>query len=81
MLVRRVRTDGFIDPCIPTLAAKPPSGPNWVHEIKRDGYRRIVRGEAPPFGYSRAADGLAAFEAGRPPTLGDAMLHSQFSGS
>jgi ATP-dependent DNA ligase len=39
----RVRTDGFIDPCIPTLAAKPPSGPDWVHEIKHDGYRLIVR--------------------------------------
>ena len=39
MVTRRVRTDGFIDPCIPTLAAKPPSGPGWVHEIKHDGYR------------------------------------------
>jgi hypothetical protein len=28
---------------IPTLAHKPPSGPNWVHEIKHDGYRLIVR--------------------------------------
>jgi hypothetical protein len=26
-----------------TLAAKPPSGPDWVHEIKHDGYRLIVR--------------------------------------
>ena len=43
MLSRRVRTDGFIDPCIPTLAAKAPSGPEWVHEIKHDGYRLIVR--------------------------------------
>jgi ATP-dependent DNA ligase len=43
MLARRARTDGFIDPCIPTLAAKPPSGPGWVHEIKHDGYRLIVR--------------------------------------
>jgi ATP-dependent DNA ligase len=43
MLARRVRTDGFIDPCIPTLAAKPPAGPDWVHEIKHDGYRLIVR--------------------------------------
>jgi bifunctional non-homologous end joining protein LigD len=43
MLARRVRTDGFIDPCIPTLAAKPPAGPGWVHEIKHDGYRLIVR--------------------------------------
>jgi bifunctional non-homologous end joining protein LigD len=43
MLSRRVRTDGFIDPCIPTLAAKPSSGLDWVHEIKHDGYRLIVR--------------------------------------
>ena len=43
MLARRVRTDGFIDPCIPTLAAKPPVGSDWVHEIKHDGYRLIVR--------------------------------------
>jgi bifunctional non-homologous end joining protein LigD len=48
MATRRIRTDGFVDPCIPTLAAKPPSGPGWVHEIKHDGYRLIVRrdGEA-----------------------------------
>jgi bifunctional non-homologous end joining protein LigD len=38
-----VRADGFVDPCIPTLADKPPSGPGWVHEIKHDGYRLIVR--------------------------------------
>jgi ATP-dependent DNA ligase len=45
LVTRRIRTDGFIDPCIPTLAAKPPSGPDWVHEIKHDGYRLIVRPE------------------------------------
>jgi ATP-dependent DNA ligase len=38
-----VRADGFVDPCIPTLAAKPPAGPGWVHEVKHDGYRLIVR--------------------------------------
>jgi bifunctional non-homologous end joining protein LigD len=43
MLVRRVRTDGFVDPCIPSMATKVPSGPDWVHEIKHDGYRLIVR--------------------------------------
>jgi bifunctional non-homologous end joining protein LigD len=43
MLAHRVRADGFVDPCIPTVAAKPPSGPDWVHEIKHDGYRLIVR--------------------------------------
>jgi len=35
--------DGCIAPCIPTLAAKPPAGTDWVHEIKHDGYRLIVR--------------------------------------
>jgi ATP-dependent DNA ligase len=34
---------GFIEPCIPTLAAKPPFGPQWVYEIKHDGYRLMVR--------------------------------------
>jgi bifunctional non-homologous end joining protein LigD len=45
MLARRVRTDGFVDPCIPSRASKPPSGPDWVHEVKHDGYRMIVRRE------------------------------------
>jgi bifunctional non-homologous end joining protein LigD len=43
MIVRRARTDGYIPPCIPTRAAKPPVGPEWVHEIKHDGYRLQVR--------------------------------------
>jgi bifunctional non-homologous end joining protein LigD len=41
------RRDGFIDPCIPTRAAKPPSGPAWVHEIKHHGFRLIARREGP----------------------------------
>ena len=43
MLRPRIRTDGFVAPASPTLAVKPPSGPDWVHEIKHDGYRLIVR--------------------------------------
>jgi bifunctional non-homologous end joining protein LigD len=35
--------NGVIQPCIPTRAAKPPAGPDWVHEIKHDGYRLIAR--------------------------------------
>ena len=42
-MAARIRTDGFVDPCVPTLSAKPPFGPDWVHEIKHDGYRLIVR--------------------------------------
>jgi bifunctional non-homologous end joining protein LigD len=34
---------GHIQPCIPTLAANPPEGPQWIHEIKHDGYRMIAR--------------------------------------
>ena len=30
---------GFIEPCEPSLVARPPAGPLWLHEIKRDGYR------------------------------------------
>jgi len=41
MIVRR--PSGFIEPCLPSKVARPPSGPLWVHEIKHDGYRLIVR--------------------------------------
>jgi bifunctional non-homologous end joining protein LigD len=34
---------GFVPPCIPTRAYKVPVGPDWVHEIKHDGYRLQVR--------------------------------------
>ena len=37
------RPSGFIEPCLPSKAARPPSGPLWVHEIKHDGYRLMVR--------------------------------------
>ena len=29
--------------CQPSTAARPPSGTDWVHEIKHDGYRLMVR--------------------------------------
>jgi ATP-dependent DNA ligase len=34
---------GFGDPCLPTRVPVAPSGPAWVHEIKHDGYRLMVR--------------------------------------
>jgi ATP-dependent DNA ligase len=34
---------GFIEPCNPIVSKKAPSGPQWIHEIKHDGYRLIVR--------------------------------------
>jgi bifunctional non-homologous end joining protein LigD len=40
------RPPGFIEPCLPTLARTVPSGPQWVHEIKHDGFRFICRRDA-----------------------------------
>jgi len=37
---------GFILPAQPTLVPKPPAGPDWVHEVKHDGYRLLVRKQA-----------------------------------
>jgi bifunctional non-homologous end joining protein LigD len=31
------------EPCIPTRGTKVPSGPDWLHEVKHDGYRLIVQ--------------------------------------
>jgi bifunctional non-homologous end joining protein LigD len=33
------------EPCIPTRGTKVPAGPDWIHEIKQDGYRLIVQRE------------------------------------
>lgn len=34
---------GFISPCLPSPSRRPPKGPEWVHEIKHDGYRMMAR--------------------------------------
>jgi bifunctional non-homologous end joining protein LigD len=38
---------GFVIPAQPVLASKPPSGADWVHEIKHDAYRMIVHRDGP----------------------------------
>ena len=48
MLIERMRKrlaaeSNFIEPCLPSPADKPPSGSNWIHEIKHDGYRLMAR--------------------------------------
>src|ERR1043166_2961400 len=35
-----------IQPCLPIIAATPPGGPGWIHEIKHDGYRMMLRRDA-----------------------------------
>jgi bifunctional non-homologous end joining protein LigD len=34
---------GIIEPCLPSRAKAPPSGPGWLHEIKHDGFRILAR--------------------------------------
>jgi bifunctional non-homologous end joining protein LigD len=47
---------GFVVPAQPAKASKPPVGTDWVHEIKHDGYRLIVRRDGPTVRlYSRNA--------------------------
>jgi bifunctional non-homologous end joining protein LigD len=36
------RPAGFIEPCLPTKSERPRNGPQWVHEVKHDGYRLMV---------------------------------------
>ena len=42
-MLQRTRPSGFIEPCLPSTANRPPSGPGWIHEIKHDGYRLMAR--------------------------------------
>jgi bifunctional non-homologous end joining protein LigD len=37
---------GTIEPCLPSPAKAPPTGPGWLHEIKHDGFRIMARRDA-----------------------------------
>ena len=39
----RERGLGIIEPCLPSPAKAPPSGPGWLHELKHDGIRILAR--------------------------------------
>ena len=42
-MLQRALPAGFIAPCLPTKTSKLPSGSQWLHEIKHDGFRIIAR--------------------------------------
>ena len=44
--IRRPSSDN-IEPCLPRLAKAPPTGPDWIHEIKHDGFRILARRDGP----------------------------------
>jgi bifunctional non-homologous end joining protein LigD len=42
-MLQRTLPAGFIALCLPTKTAKLPSGGEWLHEIKHDGFRVVAR--------------------------------------
>src|SRR4030088_3260907 len=63
---------GFIPPCLPTKAPKPPRGGAWLHEIKHDGFRVIARKDGARVKlYSRPGNDLTE----RFPLIVEAMAH------
>jgi hypothetical protein len=45
MLLRRVAFPTSASPACPAQPDKPPAGAGWLHEIKHDGFRMLVRRE------------------------------------
>jgi bifunctional non-homologous end joining protein LigD len=46
-MLQRTLPAGFIAPCLPIKTAQLPSGRQWLHEIKHDGFRIIARKKGP----------------------------------
>jgi hypothetical protein len=46
MLQRSSGAIGFIKPCLPSPAKAPPTGADWLHEIKHDGFRILALRDA-----------------------------------
>jgi ATP-dependent DNA ligase len=42
-MLQRTLPAGFIAPCLPTKTTQLPSGGQWLHEIKHDGFPIIAR--------------------------------------
>jgi bifunctional non-homologous end joining protein LigD len=40
---RKAKLPGFLSPQLATLVKEPPSGAEWLHELKFDGYRMLCR--------------------------------------
>jgi hypothetical protein len=66
---------------LPTRAASPPAGPDWLHEIKHDGFRMIARrdGERTRLISRRGLDCAASLPA-LPGIAGKAVIRPLFAG-
>src|SRR5215468_105341 len=71
-MLQRTLPVGFIAPCLPTKTDKLPSGSQWLHEIKHDGFRIIARKNGAQVRlYSRPGNDLTH----RFPLIVDALAH------
>jgi bifunctional non-homologous end joining protein LigD len=43
---RLQRREARFEPCLPHPAKEPSAGPDWIHEIKHDGFRILARKNA-----------------------------------
>ena len=61
----RIPPVGFVRPCEPALVDRPPAGAGWLHEVKHDGFRILVRklGERAKVWSRRGADFTDRFPA------------------
>jgi bifunctional non-homologous end joining protein LigD len=77
-MLSRPRTlpTGFVQPCLPTKAPRPPCGELWLHEIKHDGFGVIARKDGPRVKlYSRPGNDLTQ----RFPLIVDALARLRAS--
>jgi bifunctional non-homologous end joining protein LigD len=42
-VARKSSFPGFVATCVPVLSPKPPTVSGWIHEIKYDGFRTLIR--------------------------------------
>jgi bifunctional non-homologous end joining protein LigD len=54
---------GFIVPCLPTKTHELPSGGQWLHEIKHDGFRVIARKHGERVTHPTAVEPISWFPA------------------
>jgi ATP-dependent DNA ligase len=69
-MLQRTLPAGFIAPCLPSKTDRLPSGSQWLHEIKHDGFRIIARKKAAQVRlYSRPGNDLSEHIEGDGPTV------------
>jgi hypothetical protein len=77
-MLQRTLSAGFIAPCLPTKTDKLPSGSQWLHEIKHDGFRIIARKTGAHVGTMVSVVGVNGYAAGIRDRSGcDPLRHSR----